>query len=98
MTKPKRPRKPAHVDQPHGFNFRINADVTSHQQRLVAARHPSATQAQVEPSTTPQTRVTYGPSYTHDPRHQCAPGEQPFGAGFSAVGIGRDLNTGRPWA
>jgi hypothetical protein len=35
--------------------------------------------------------------YTHDPRFQCAPGEQPFGAGFSAVGIGRDVDTGRAW-
>lgn len=37
------------------------------------------------------------PSYTHDPRYQCAPGEQTFGAGFQAVGPGRDINTGRAW-
>jgi hypothetical protein len=34
---------------------------------------------------------------TYDPRYQCAPGEQPFGAGFAAVGIGRDVDTGRTW-
>lgn len=35
---------------------------------------------------------------THDPRYQCAPGERPFGAGFAAVGIGRDVDTGRAWS
>ena len=34
---------------------------------------------------------------THDTRYQCAPGEQPYGAGFAAVGIGRDVDTGRTW-
>ena len=36
-------------------------------------------------------------SPTHDCRVQCAPGEQPFGAGFAAVGIGHDLQTGNVW-
>lgn len=36
-------------------------------------------------------RVTVCPGWTHDPRFQCAPGEQPFGAGFSAMGPGRYL-------
>lgn len=36
-------------------------------------------------------------SATHDPRYQCAPGEVVFGAGFSAVGIGRSVTTGQPW-
>jgi hypothetical protein len=35
---------------------------------------------------------------SHDPRVQCAPGEAPFGAGFAAVGLGRDITTGRRWA
>ena len=34
---------------------------------------------------------------THDARYQCAPGEQPYGAGFAAVGVGRDVDTGRTW-
>ena len=38
------------------------------------------------------------PSPTHDARYQCAPGEQPYGAGFAAVRIGRDLQTGEGWA
>lgn len=42
-------------------------------------------------------KVTRGPDYTRDPRYQCAPGEQPYGAGFAAVGIGRDVTTGRAW-
>ena len=36
-------------------------------------------------------------NWTHDPRYQCAPGEQPYGAGFSAVGIGRSVITGKAW-
>jgi hypothetical protein len=42
--------------------------------------------------------VTRCPGFTHDPRYQVAPGERVFGAGFAAVGIGRDITTGRPWA
>lgn len=42
-------------------------------------------------------KVTRGPSWTHDPRYQCRPGDEPFGAGFSSVGIGRDIDTGRAW-
>lgn len=42
-------------------------------------------------------KVTKCPDYTHNHRFQCAPGEQPFGAGFSAVGIGRNVDTGRAW-
>jgi hypothetical protein len=42
-------------------------------------------------------RVQRGPSQTHDARYQCAPGERPFGAGFAAAGIGRDVTTGQQW-
>lgn len=45
----------------------------------------------------PDVKVTRGPSWTHDPRYSCAPGELVFGAGFSAVGAGRDINTGEAW-
>lgn len=41
--------------------------------------------------------VTEGRGYTHDPRYQVGPDEPVFGAGFAAVGIGRDVRTGRPW-
>ena len=34
---------------------------------------------------------------THDPRYQVDPESNPFGAGFAAVGIGRDVQTGRVW-
>lgn len=43
-------------------------------------------------------RRTAGTRYTHDPRYQCAPGEQPCGAGFAAAGPGIDITTGRPWS
>ena len=36
-------------------------------------------------------------SVSYDPRYQVRPGVVPFGAGFSAVGVGRDVNTGRGW-
>lgn len=42
-------------------------------------------------------QVTRCPGFTHDPRYQVAPGERVFGAGFAAVGIGRDITTGQPW-
>lgn len=45
----------------------------------------------------PGVRLVHGPSWTHDPRFQCAPGEQPFGAGFAAAGVGRDVETGWAW-
>jgi hypothetical protein len=42
-------------------------------------------------------KVQRGPSQTHDARYQCAPGEQPYGAGFAAAGVGRDVTTGTAW-
>lgn len=45
----------------------------------------------------PGVKVTRGPSWTHDPRFQVAPGERHHGAGFSRAGIGRDAITGREW-
>jgi hypothetical protein len=41
--------------------------------------------------------VVQGKAAGYDPRYQCAPGEQPWGAGFAAAGIGRDIATGRQW-
>lgn len=35
--------------------------------------------------------------YTHDVRYQLPPDARPFGAGFAAVGIGRDVQTGKEW-
>ena len=37
------------------------------------------------------------PSPTYDSRFQCAPGQTVYGCGFSVVGIGRDVDTGRGW-
>lgn len=83
------------------FNFRLNADVSSHAVRLANSHHPSAAPAApaapAQPVITEATRITRGPSWTHDPRFTCAPGEQPFGAGFAAVKPGFDITTGRPW-
>lgn len=39
----------------------------------------------------------YGRHYTHDVRIQCAPDEQPFGAGFAAAGLGISPITGKGW-
>ena len=41
--------------------------------------------------------VQRGPSYSHDSRYQCTPGERPAGAGFAAAGVGRDVITGGAW-
>lgn len=42
-------------------------------------------------------KVTIGPSATYDRRHQVDPKSRPVGAGFAAVGLGRDVQTGRQW-
>jgi hypothetical protein len=36
--------------------------------------------------------------FTHDPRYQVEPGAKVYGAGFAAVGPGRDVDTGKGWA
>ena len=41
--------------------------------------------------------VTIYRPVTHDPRYQVDPASRPFGAGFAAVGIGRDVQTGCVW-
>lgn len=41
--------------------------------------------------------VTICPPVTHDPRYEVDPASRPFGAGFAAVGLGRDVQTGRVW-
>jgi hypothetical protein len=45
----------------------------------------------------PNVKLTIGPRVTFDPRYQVDPASRPFGAGFSAAGVGRDLLTGQPW-
>ena len=42
-------------------------------------------------------KVEIGDSIDYDPRYQVRPGTVPFGAGFTAVGIGHDLQTGKCW-
>ena len=41
--------------------------------------------------------ITVCPPVTHDPRYQVDPASRPFGAGFAAVGIGRDVQTRGAW-
>ena len=53
--------------------------------------------SRVEIIVPPHVKVQRGPSYTHDSRIQCAPGAQPFGAGFAAAGPGVDIETGKGW-
>lgn len=43
-------------------------------------------------------RVTRYLGASCDLRYQVPPGSKPFGAGFAAVGLGRDVTTGRAWA
>lgn len=51
------------------------------------------------PVVVPKTvKVQVCPAAGFDSRYQVDPASRPFGAGFSAVGIGRDIETGRPWA
>lgn len=47
-----------------------------------------------QPVETSRVPVQVLPGYTHNHRAQCAPGEQPFGAGFAALGVGRYLESG----
>ena len=42
-------------------------------------------------------KVQVLPCAQYDHRYQSAPGARVFGAGFSAVGIGHDITTGRPF-
>jgi hypothetical protein len=35
--------------------------------------------------------------FTHDPRYHVEPGAKVYGAGFAAVGPGRDVDTGKGW-
>lgn len=65
--------------------------------RATGARTSKSDTRGVEVIVPPHVKVQRGPSYTHDARIQCAPGEQPFGAGFSAAGPGRDITTGKGW-
>ena len=46
---------------------------------------------------TERTRITVAPAVRHDERYQVDPATKHYGAGFSAVGLGRDVTTGRGW-
>jgi hypothetical protein len=58
---------------------------------------PDAPQVSGEVTVPATVVVSRGLSAGYDPRRQCAPGEQPYGAGFAAVGIGRSVTTGQGW-
>jgi hypothetical protein len=81
---------------------RLDVPLQAAPQRLIAApAHrravlPTAT-GQLEVVVPAGVKITRAPGYTHDPRYQVPPGARPFGAGFSAVGIGRDVTTGNGW-
>lgn len=100
---PKPPPEPRRRDRSQTtknalFNSRADADVSARQKKLAMMRHPAARREEVEAVIPEGLQVKRGPSWTHDPRFQCAPGVQPFGAGFAAVKPGFDITTGRPWA
>lgn len=42
-------------------------------------------------------KVTRAEAPRYDVRYQVAPGAKHYGAGFAAVGLGRDVTTGRGW-
>lgn len=98
---PKRPRevhprsKAANRIKPES-NYAVKSAPGNAQRRIVESiPRPIRQDAPVVGMDT--AKRTYGPNYSHDPRFQCAPDEKPFGAGFSAVGIGRSVETGRAW-
>ena len=43
-------------------------------------------------------KITRAPSLNYDPRYQVDPDRFVWGAGFVAAGVGRDVNTGKPWS
>lgn len=64
-----------------------------------AAWRPARQQLLAEPAgVAPPVKVTVCPSPAYDARYQVDPSARPFGAGFSAAGIGRDPTTGKAWA
>lgn len=57
---------------------------------VVAPKTPGPATAPAGDAIVPEgVKITRGPSWTHDPRFQVAPGERHHGAGFSRLGIGR---------
>lgn len=66
--------------------------------RIPAMTRTRAVKAPEGPATTPRgIKVQHGPSHPIDERYQVDPKSKPYGAGFSAVGIGRSVIDGRPW-
>ena len=73
--------------------------VTKHQATFDRQRQATVSAAPVPVAVDySKAKVTVCPGLGYDPRYQVAPGEKVFGAGFAAVGFGRDINTGRGWA
>lgn len=58
-------------------------------------RHHDITEAELTAVRPP--KFSRGPCLGYDPRYQFAPGAVTFGAGFTAVGVGRDVDTGKGW-
>ena len=59
---------------------------------------PARTLHAGEPVIPPHVEVKRCPAPAYDARYQVDPKSRPFGAGFSAAGIGRDATTGKAWA
>lgn len=57
---------------------------------------PSPKHAEIEIKGLDTAPITRGRSCTHDPRYQLPPGARVVGP-FGLVGIGRDVETGKPW-
>lgn len=65
---------------------------------VVPARSAAVRARNVEPTVPPGLVVQRVNVICYDKRYQVDPHDRVFGAGFAAVGIGRDVGTGRPWA
>lgn len=84
------PRMPQPTDAQNVTLVRRNAHPVV---RIAAA--PDTTDMPAQHSATVPVQILA--SATHDDRYQCAPGARPYGAGFAAAGVGRDVVTGRAW-
>lgn len=53
--------------------------------------------AEITTTTRDGIKVTRSTAPAYDTRYQVDPQSRPWGAGFAAVGVGRDVTTGREW-
>lgn len=91
---------PTETDKRTAWSIHLGGTVPAHMHRkaatvapVVVAPRKLATSAEIRPAA----KITICPSPKFDSRFQVDPDVQHAGAGFSAVGIGRDVATGKPW-